>query len=87
MGAALICYNSLHMEQETVYLSPPIEVVIHQAGIDVQKVETPDGNVNIIKFVTPFQMFTLRLSDEAVDILVAKLKSGVFLPPTGMIIK
>lgn len=67
---------------------PPLELVIHQAGVGVRKIETPDGSLTLIQLMTPIGiMLSLKFDDDGVNYLIEQLKgSSVVLPPKGIII-
>lgn len=68
--------------------TPPVELVIHQAGVGVRKIDTPDGSLTLIQLMTPIGiMFSLKFDDDGVDYLISQLKgSSVIVPPKGIIL-
>jgi hypothetical protein len=45
---------------------PPVEIVVHQAMINVNKIPLQNGqNVTLAQFVTPAFTITVKLDDEA----------------------
>lgn len=54
---------------------PPIEEVVHFAHLNVNKVQTPQGTLTLLQFLTPFKTYTFKLDDDA-----AKLVSDAIRP-------
>lgn len=45
---------------------PPVEIVVHQAAIDVKKVSLPNGQtMTLAQFMTPAFTITVKLDDDA----------------------
>ena len=67
---------------------PPMELVVHQGGIGVRKIESPMGNLTLIQIMSPIGiMVTLKFDDPGVEHLIEQLRGGnIVLPPKGIII-
>lgn len=67
---------------------PPLELVVHSAGIGVRKIDTPDGTLTLIQLMTPIGlMLSLKFDEGGVNYLIEQLKgSNIVLPPKGIIL-
>jgi len=62
----------------------PFELVVHHGGIVVDKIQTTEGRMVLVKFVTPFMTITVTMDEEGVDALVRNLTSGIVIPKPGV---
>lgn len=67
---------------------PPMELVVHQGGIGVRKIESPVGTLTLIQIMSPMGlMVTLKFDDDGVEHLIQQLRgSNLVVPPKGIII-
>lgn len=63
---------------------PPVEEVISQAGFGVQRFETPQGPLTVLQFVSPFKVYTFKLSDEGAEALADAVRPSRVVPATAL---
>ena len=67
---------------------PPLELVVHSAGIGVRKIDTPEGNLTLIQLMTPVGiMLSLKFDDDGIEYLKQQLAGGnIIVPPRALIV-
>lgn len=80
--------NNAEPEPQGVPLNiPPVEVVVHLGGINVQKIPTSQGTVTLLQIPTPIGiMFTIKLDEDGVDYLTSSLRGIAVAKTPGLII-
>jgi hypothetical protein len=69
-------------------MQPPLELVVHSAGIGLRKIDTPDGVLTLIQLMTPIGlMISLKFDEDGVEYLKQQLSgTNVYVPPKGLIL-
>ncbi len=61
-------------EQYVDYVPPMVETFIHNAGLEVTQVPTPQGDIfTLVRFHTPTMIYTIRLTEQGVQNLAEAL--------------
>lgn len=65
-------------ELEIEQTLPPsmVETFIHNAGLEVQQVPTPNGIFTLLRFHTPGMVYTIRLDEGGVEAITNALGGG-----------
>lgn len=71
-------------EPEGVQMTPFSEEVIRQAAFGVQKINTPDGPVTLLQFITPVKAYTFSLDDGAAEKLSNLVKPTRVVPASAL---
>ena len=53
--------------------NPMVETFIHNGGLEIQQVPTPQGLVTLIRLHTPGMIFTIKLDEKGVESLIQTL--------------
>lgn len=61
-------------EAEMSGVLPVVELVIHNAGVEIRKMPTPTGEMTLVRLHTPAMIFTIKLDDGGVNALVQSLR-------------
>lgn len=67
-------------EQDEQGFAPAVEEILHNAAIEVRKVEVGPGmELTLLRFHTPFKVYTVKLDDGGVKVLMDHLR-GTTVP-------
>ncbi len=61
---------------------PPIEEVCRAAAINVRKMDTSQGQLTFLQFITPFKMYTFQLDHAGAEALSDAVRPSKIIPAT-----
>lgn len=61
---------------------PPVEELVRQAAVNINRFDTPNGPVTILQFITPFKIYSFQLDNKACEGISDALRPSKIVPAT-----